>query len=90
MAEESYKECMKNPDRMMARSLFCAAAIAAIEQKDLSQYLSQVKTLFLMGIQRVPWQADALIDHLKNTIQGQRLSFFLSPYGLKSAIKKMI
>jgi tetratricopeptide (TPR) repeat protein len=68
LAEESYKDCLKKPDRMMARSLFCAAAIAAINHKDLSQYLAQMKTLFLMGIQRVPWQANALIEHLKKTI----------------------
>ena len=71
LAKESYNECMKNPDRMMVRSLFCAASIAATEQKDISQYLAQIKTLFLMGIQRVPWQANALIEHLKKTIRAK-------------------
>ncbi len=65
LAAESYSVCQRKPDRIMVRSLFCAAAITAIEQKDYSQYLAQIKTLFLMGIQRVPWQANVLIENLK-------------------------
>jgi tetratricopeptide (TPR) repeat protein len=68
LAKESYQGCMENPDRIMARPLFCAAVISAIKKMDYDHYLAQIKTLFLMGFQRVPWQANALIEYMKNTL----------------------
>ena len=64
LSERSRRLCLPAPDRMMARPLFCAAAILLLQGHDASVPLGQMKALFAQGIDHVTWDITALLEVL--------------------------
>jgi len=70
-AERSMRICLPSPDRTMARPLFVAAAILALQRGDPSVPLGQLKSLFARGIDHVPWVLTATLNMLDRELNSE-------------------
>ena len=61
-AKRSMALALGQADRLMTRSLFCAATILSMSGQDPSVPLGQLKTLFAGGIDFAPWVITALLE----------------------------
>lgn len=68
LSERSRRLCLPAPDRIMARPLFCAAALLLLQDRDASVPLGQMKALFSHGIDHVAWVTTALLDALERKL----------------------
>ncbi len=64
MAGRTMRLSLPSPDRIMARPLFCAAAILLLRNEDAATPLGQMKTLFDRGIDHATWMLTALLEKL--------------------------
>jgi Tfp pilus assembly protein PilF len=70
LSKRSMRLCLPEPDRTMARALFCAAAILLLRGRDASIPFGQMKTLFADGIDHAPWVLTATLDVLERHLGG--------------------
>lgn len=64
-AKRDMSLCLIAPDRLMARSLFCAAAILLLRGQAPTVPLGQLKRLFNYGIDCAPWVITELLHFLE-------------------------
>jgi tetratricopeptide (TPR) repeat protein len=72
MAKRTMHLCLPTPDRIMARSLFCAIAILMLKDMEIAIPLGQMKTLFKRGIDHVAWVIDAMLEKLDQELNAEQ------------------
>jgi tetratricopeptide (TPR) repeat protein len=91
-AKRAMHLCLPKPDRIMARPLFCAAAVLLLKGSDAAIPLGQLRTLFDQGIDHVSWVTNALLDKLENELTpefGQLMRSISDAINSKPAYQKL-
>jgi tetratricopeptide (TPR) repeat protein len=73
LVDHSYRICLADPDRIMARPLLCLTAILMLNSEDTTVPLGQLRTLFTQGIDHAPWIITALLTKLSRLLQPQQI-----------------
>ena len=92
-AERSMRLCLPYPDRIMARPLFCAAALLLLQGRDASVPFGQLKTLFTEGILHVPWvltATAAMLGRELDAVTSRLMTAILHAICDKSGLKSLI
>lgn len=77
---EAWRLVASKADRYTCRTLFLRAALAALQNEDVTLYLGKLKTLFDLGIQPMPSRNTSVREYLQNNLSADLFALFDAIY----------